>query len=187
MIARRRSEDGWDVGFGKPETARAKTQQFFSETTWFPGPDSLRLRKPLVQPADAFVMLDDLTASFIRSGPFKLGLTKIPSRHLTITKDGEILLFWEGKENFEERRGIPGDDTFRRYTTHTLGRFCPIALNNSDCCRALGAKDIYQEIVLSYALLFTRDEQSKKIAETLFEANGVHVQFLENVRSPGPM
>jgi hypothetical protein len=131
MIARRMSNDGWlDTDSNNTKnTADAKTRQFFSETTMFPGPDSLRLGKPLIHPSEAvkaFGMLDDLTASFIHSGPFRLRLTTLTSHHLTMNKDGEIFLFWEGAEHFEKRHDIPGRKRFIRYTTHTLRKFFPL-------------------------------------------------------------
>lgn len=117
VIARRLSYDGWAADPHTSNTTDGRTQHFFSEFTMFPGSDSLRLGKLVMDPEDAKKVigsLDDLTASFIQSGPFSIELTTTPSQHLVLNKRGRIMVFWEGPEIFQTRFGIPGCDSFRR-------------------------------------------------------------------------
>lgn len=47
------------------------------------------------------------------------------------------------------------------------------------CVRQLAADTIYDEILLTYALLFTRDDKSKQIADRLFGEHGFELLITE--------
>jgi hypothetical protein len=95
----------------------------------FPGPDALRLGKPPVNPGaykDLWGTLEDMTAAFINSGPYRVQLTQYPGEHLTLSADGKLRLFWEGPEYWTKEGAAsllyPGQKTFGKYRALTLGR-----------------------------------------------------------------
>ena len=102
----------------------------YLEFVRYPGPDALRLgKRPLNRDAykDLWGNLEDMTASFIDSGPYKIELSFHPSEHLTLSLDGKLRLFWEGPQYWtkegEASLLYPGQPTFKKYKALTLGRY----------------------------------------------------------------
>jgi hypothetical protein len=121
VIAWRYSQDGWDALREPPVNELSFTpRRLLLEFTSFPGSGSLNLGKsPMERSAmeQLYGSLEDMKASFISSGPYKLAITANPANHLTLNNRREIRLFCE---TIDERGGVPGR-SFRRYKTHTLG------------------------------------------------------------------
>jgi hypothetical protein len=120
VIARRPPEDDWNAALDESEIS---ARNIIAASTTFPGSDSLRLGRLPVDPnalQGLYGSLDDMNARFICSGPFKLELTEYPSRHLTLSSDGKIMLYLE--KEFKGP-GFPGSTTLMRYKAHTLGSY----------------------------------------------------------------
>jgi hypothetical protein len=117
-IARRYSDEGLDANHDPSGPTRS--QLTMENLTQFPGFDVLRLYKvPLNAGKDQEgYSLDDIKASFIHSGPYKLELTTIPGEHLTVNGEGKIRVFWEGPWKGSDKPG----HSFRKYESHTLGK-----------------------------------------------------------------
>jgi hypothetical protein len=121
-IARPPNGEGWD----KKRQVMKETSishWMMLERTRYPGGDVLRLgRLPVHQTVlqGLYGSLENMKASFICSGPFKLALTTYPSEHLTLSNNGKIRLFWEGRSQVS---ALPGAKSFLRYKKHTLGGF----------------------------------------------------------------
>jgi hypothetical protein len=107
----------------------------YLEFITYPGPDALWLGKRPLNPdkyKDLTGSLEDMTASFIYSGPFRFKLSTDPAEHLTLD-NGKVLLFWEGKQ-FWTNEGetsllFPGRGKFQKYKALTLGRYhCTLIL-----------------------------------------------------------
>jgi hypothetical protein len=178
-IARRLSHQGLDSNHNDSDLVKDRSEDHWTwlERSMFPGCELLRLgRMPLSQTATDAVYgsLDDLKASFICNGPYTVALTDEPSEHLTMSDKGEIRIFWEGRG---DEFFIPGQKTFMRYKKSHSSKV--ISSMKELTVRALRAELVYDEIVLSYSLLFTRDEGSKRIAEKLFAAKGRKVWFID--------
>jgi hypothetical protein len=124
-IARRITREGLDKNI---HTARDISRMVLQERRMYPGVDSLGLGKSRVSRStldSLYGALEDMRASYICSGPFKLALTESAMEHLTLSSDGKIRLFWEGRN---KTSGTPGHTSFLRYKAHTLGEFHPINL-----------------------------------------------------------
>ena len=120
VIARRPPEENGPVTLEGNDTS---ARSIIASTTTFPGSDSLRLGRLPVDPnaiQGLYGSLDDMNARFICSGPYKIKLTEIASRHLTLSSDGFILLYLE--KEFKPP-GYPGSTTLMRYRAHTLGSY----------------------------------------------------------------
>lgn len=95
------------------------------EVMTYPGSDSLRLGKVPVDTAalkDIWGTLDDLKASFIDSGPYKIQLSTDAEHHLTLSSQGKLRIFWEGPKFRHDTGLYPGQNTFRKFKYLTLGR-----------------------------------------------------------------
>ena len=103
----------------------------------FPGPDVVDLGKmPLGKDARQSLhgTLNELTASYINSGPFRIRLTTVAAEHLTLSTSRELRIFWEGEACWNEnarRRGFSrlGDVAFLKYNSLTLRKYDPILRN----------------------------------------------------------
>jgi len=169
--AKHPSEEGWDIKQTQSIEANAtssiicRTIVDLAERTQYPGPDTLNLGQG---PYSDFMLptlagpLEDMKASLLVGRKFKLILTTDPSEHLTMSAAGEIKLFWEGPCEVPD---FPGRKTFMRYRHHSLRKM-------------LGASTVYDELVLTYSFLFTRDASSKKIATELFAGHDMTVVFV---------
>jgi len=112
--------------------------------------------------------LEDMRASFICSGPFKIALTRNLSDHLTM-KDRHILIYCDKPSKTRRDRGhIPGASYYGPYVGHALGRYGTFL--NLLIFRQLGADTLLTELTYSYSVLFSRDMESKAIAKALFSA-----------------
>jgi hypothetical protein len=116
--------------FGRDEILPNPGKINYRDVINFPGPDVLRLgKRPMNQDAykDLWGTLEDLTASFINSGPYEVQLSPYPGQHLTLSGDGKLRLFWEGREYWTKEGDAsclyPGDKMFRKYKALTLGRY----------------------------------------------------------------
>lgn len=121
VIARRLSQEGWDRN-RDPSDIFSSMRRILIESTTYPGCESLRFGKAYPSSEEGLhKSLDNMKASFINSGPFRLELTTYPWQHLTLSSDGKIMMFWEG---MSETAQIPGSRTLMHYKAHTLGRLC---------------------------------------------------------------
>jgi len=131
-VALDRSDYGRDDLIGAPK-GNSPSNVFSGVTDlafmMWPGPDILKLGKRPVEPEafkDLWGTLDDVTASFIHSGPYRIQLSESRAKHLTLDSNGKLRIFWEGPE-FWKLRGdrwplVPGSHTFMKYKNHTLGK-----------------------------------------------------------------
>jgi len=123
------SENGLDK-YSPKRLKDVKDEAEFVKVTWiehakFPGGDTIGIGE---SPVDAdhlkelYGSLEDMRASFICSGPFKIALTPNLSDHLMM-KNRKLLIYCDKPTKTRSRGHIPGARYYGPYLEHTLGKY----------------------------------------------------------------
>lgn len=119
----------WPPGYGNGYDSRKADKLPWASQNEIPGAGVMfqgtpPLSKEALEPSNS---IEDLKASLIHSGPFKLTKTQHLDEHLTFNDDNEICLYqyWGSKE---PQNGLPAIPSLRIYTDHALRKFVPTFL-----------------------------------------------------------
>jgi hypothetical protein len=118
--------------------------------------------------------LDELKASVILQGAFRIAFTTVPAQHLTFNQshDSPILQILDLQSIF--RLYLLQRSGFMRHTHPSLPQ-----LYSDIFFSASGLPSLFSELLSSYVLIFARDTQSEKIA---VERYVIDIKFLQHYR-----
>lgn len=122
------SENGLDR-YSPKRLTDVKDEAEFVKVTWiehakFPGGDAIGIGESPVDPdhsKELYGSLEDMRASFICSGPFKIALTTNLSDHLMM-KNRKLMIYCDKSSKTRSRGHIPGARYYGPYVEHTLGK-----------------------------------------------------------------
>lgn len=122
------SENGLDK-YNPKRAENVPDEAEFVNVTWvehakFPGGDTIGIECPVDRNHlnELYGSLEEMRASYICSGPFKIALTPNLSDHLTI-RERKLLMYCDKPSKTRKDRGhIPGAGYYGPYVRHTLGR-----------------------------------------------------------------
>lgn len=112
--------------------------------------------------------LDELKASNLLKGPFKITLTSHPGEHLTFDSSHK-----------QSVNILDIESIFKLYPAQRTGiiRYSGFQIDHADCSAA-GFETLLVELLYSHVLFFGRDKLSEKIAKSL----GIPIQLIRDFR-----
>jgi len=112
--------------------------------------------------------LDELKASTLLKGPFKIGLTKMPFEHLTFIRS----------HTHSTVGLLELDCILEFYAPQRCGLFTSAPYLSPSKGSAAGTPTFFLELLYSYVLFFARDAKSEKIGESL----GIEMDLIREFR-----